>query len=373
MARLLCFCAGAHSRHARVFCLWLGSLLAVLPGNAGLQEGLAAYRSGNYALALQEFRHAAAAGDLTAIVSIGFMYLRGEGVSPDPQEARRWLQLAAEQGVAPAQHSLALLYYEGRGVERNAAVAANYFESAALQGLADAQYNLGILYSRGDGVKQDWTLARFWQEKAAAQGLSDAQLALGAMAAHGLGVPRDFQQAAAWFGRAAANGNARAQRLLETAFSDLAGIPGASPGSEDPDIADAEAALTDSDTAADTSQPSEQSQPSQPSPQPSPSALPATTRPDGFWTSPPSALSEPAFRDLQGQAAAGDADAQIRLAWHYLHGVSAPQSLVRGYVWAARAGRRAHPDSPALSAGFAQRMSARQLSIARTILDPPRK
>ncbi len=359
-------------------------LLAAPPARAGVEEGLAAFRAGNFAQALSEFRTAADQGNATAMVSLGFMYLRGHGVDVDPKQAAHWLQMAAERGIAPAQHSLALLYYEGRGVARNTAVAANYFESAALQGLADAQYNLGVLYSRGDGVKQDWTLARFWHQKAAEQGVSDAQLALGVMEANGYGTPQDYEAAARWFGKAAAAGNTRARRMLETAFSDLAGEPSTT----------SELGLPDSRQTPDelASRPAGQQQnlPDSPAGAESPSlprspnlaaaaAPPAGKRqepalPPKFWESPPAPITEQAFRNLQGYAAAGDAGAQVRLAWHYLHGVSAPESPVRSYVWAERSARNASSEGESMAKALLPRLSPRQQSAARAILDPnPRK
>lgn len=369
MASVLCFKGrlslwAIPSASRCVVCLLSILLLIAHPLRAGLEDGLAAYRTGNFTVALKEFRVAAEAGNPTAMVSLGFMYLRGEGVEPDPREASHWLQLAAEQGVAPAQHSLALLYYEGRGVDRNAAVAANYFESAALQGLADAQYNLGVLYSRGDGVNQDWALARFWYQKAAEQNLSDAQLALGVMAANGQGAPRNYEEAARWFGKAAAAGNSRAQRMLETAFRDLTGpLP-------TPDPSPAPAGGLQAPHR-------EQPAPGPPAPHAQavadvrPAAPPAQAPalPDRFWEKPPPALSDRAFRDLQGNAVAGDAAAQVTLAWHYLHGVTAPQSLVRAYVWAERAARNGNANGASLAKLLKPRLTTRQQSAAKTILE----
>ncbi|MCW5965776.1 MAG: SEL1-like repeat protein [Bryobacterales bacterium] len=344
--------------------LLLTLLLVALPLRAGLEEGLTAYRAGNFAVALKEFRVAAQAGNRTAMVSLGFMYLRGEGVDVDPREASHWLQLAAEQGVAPAQHSLALLYYEGRGVDRNATVAANYFESAALQGLADAQYNLGVLYARGDGVDKDWTLARFWYQKAAEQNLSDAQLALGVMAANGHGAPRDYEEAARWFGKAAAAGSSRAQRMLETAFSDLA----ATLPMPDPSPASANVAQTPTQAPPATGLPATHSDSSANTPS---IDLPShqAAGPDPFWENPPSPISDRAFRDLQGYAVAGDAAAQVTLAWHYLHGETAPQSMVRAYVWAERAARKGSTNGASLAKALRPRLTQRQQSAAKAILD----
>lgn len=357
------------ARLSRFFDRWRLSTASILPGlslclvlfgvlangtafaQTEVERGVAAYKDGDFATALRAFRIAAEAGDAAAMFSLGFMYLQGEGVAKDPQEAAHWLALAAERGVAPAQHSLALLYYEGRGVEKNSAVAANYFESAALQGLGNAQYNLGVLYSHGDGVRQDWALARFWHEKAAAQGVTDAQVALGVMAARGQGLPQDYKAAARWFGKAAAAGNERARQVLETAF-DLHPAPDISNRAGDrkpmttksPSVP-APATARDSDAEA-----------------PAPSEKP-------FWEDPPPLLSERSFRDLQGRAVAGEVEALIALSWQYLHGVSTQPSLVRSYVWAVTAERRGSDTAGRMARAVYQRMSDLQRAAARSILD----
>ena len=80
-------------------------------------KGLEAYNSGDYQIALQEWRPLAAEqGDASAQFMIGGMYYGGEGVPQDYAEAVKWYRLAAEQGDASAQNNLALMYYRGQGV-----------------------------------------------------------------------------------------------------------------------------------------------------------------------------------------------------------------------------------------------------------------
>ncbi len=94
---------------------------------AGLvEEGLAAYRSGDYAAA-----------------------------------ALLWRPLA-EQGYADAQYNLGCMYREGQGVLQDNAEAVKWFFFAAEQGLAAAQFNLGLRYAFGEGVPQDYVLAHMW-------------------------------------------------------------------------------------------------------------------------------------------------------------------------------------------------------------------
>jgi uncharacterized protein len=328
-------------------------LLASSPLRANLEQGLDAYKRGDFGTALRAFREAAEAGEETAMFSLGFMYLRGEGIEADASQAAHWLRLAAERGIAPAQHSLALLYYEGRGVERNTAVAANYFESAALRGLADAQYNLGVLYSRGDGVAQDWALAQFWHRKAADQGLTESQLALGVMLANGFGVARDYPEAARWYAKAAASGNMRARRLLEDSFLDLAIV-------STPD--EAPATPVPSQRVPTTTEATVQ---------PHTPAAPASTPPEtGVVQVPQQAplLTASQFQILQARAVEGEADAQAQLARQYLDGVSIPVNLIRAYVWAVRAQRNGFVAAAQLEAEAESRMTRGQREVAITVL-----
>ena len=140
------------------------------PAWADFQAGMDAYRHGDYARALREWRP------------------------------------LAEQGDADAQYRLGVLYANGYGVPKDYVQAGQWYEKAAAQGLADAQFNLGWLYASGHGVSQDYVQAWQWYEQAAAQGHAAAQLRLGLLYAHGRGVQKDYVQAYKWHNLAAANG-----------------------------------------------------------------------------------------------------------------------------------------------------------------------
>ena len=72
------------------------------------------------------------------------MHLTGKGVRRDDAEAVRWYRLAAEQGVASAQHNLGIMYETGRGgVRQSYAEAVRWYRQAAEHGHANAQYILG--------------------------------------------------------------------------------------------------------------------------------------------------------------------------------------------------------------------------------------
>jgi TPR repeat protein len=110
----------------------LGLWTATPPCWAGIEQGVAAYKQGDFATALHEFLPLAQHGQATAQFYLGTMYTKGWGVPQDAAEAARWYQRAAAQGVP------------------------------------EAQYNLGVMYVRGAGVAQDLVQGYLWLHRAAA-------------------------------------------------------------------------------------------------------------------------------------------------------------------------------------------------------------
>jgi TPR repeat protein len=136
----------------RAACLLSAVVVAVLPSanaNAGtLEDGMMAYKQGNYA------------------------------------EAFRLLQPLAGQGEAAAQEVLGVMYAEGQGVEKHEDEAVKLFRRAAEQGNNLGQYNLGAAYVNGLGVPKDYVLGQMWLILAAAQGFEAARSARDKLTAH---------------------------------------------------------------------------------------------------------------------------------------------------------------------------------------------
>ena len=134
-------------------------------------KGLEAYNSGDYQIALQEWRPLAAEqGDASAQFMIGGMYYGGEGVPQDYAEAVKWYRLAAEQGDASAQFMIGAMYYYGEGVPQGYAETVKWYRLAAEQGDASAQNNLALMYYRGQGVLQSNVMAHMWMNISSASG-----------------------------------------------------------------------------------------------------------------------------------------------------------------------------------------------------------
>lgn len=128
----------------------------------GLDQGLAAYRSADYAKAAEIWRPLAEKGNAAAQYRLGTLYAEGKGVAQDDKEAFKWFQRAAEKGDAGAQYNVGASYAAGIGVAKDEAEAAKWFHRAADQGMPFAQLNLGLLYASGHGVPQNNVEAMTW-------------------------------------------------------------------------------------------------------------------------------------------------------------------------------------------------------------------
>lgn len=106
---------------------------------------------------------------------LGTMYLYGDGVQQNYDEALRCLTRAASAGDTLAQNNLGYMYGTGKGVERDYYKAVKWYKEAAMQGDATAQNNMGFMYELGQGVELDYNKAIEWYQKAAAQGYQIAQ------------------------------------------------------------------------------------------------------------------------------------------------------------------------------------------------------
>ena len=108
-----------------------------------------------FTTALQLFTDLANRGMAEAQINLGMMFERGQGVLQNFDEAIKWYQLAASQGLTKAQEKLNLL------VSKAAA--------------AQVNFGLGVAFENGQGVPQDIMEAIRWYQLAADQGLIKAQ------------------------------------------------------------------------------------------------------------------------------------------------------------------------------------------------------
>lgn len=73
-------------------------VLMVSASAQDMKKGLKAYKSGDYATALKEWRPLAENGHAGAQYNLGFNFVQGKGVPKDLVQAYFWFDLAARQG-----------------------------------------------------------------------------------------------------------------------------------------------------------------------------------------------------------------------------------------------------------------------------------
>jgi hypothetical protein len=108
------------------------------------------------------FRLSAAQGDPAGAFSLGFAYLRGDGVAADAKEAVAWLQKSAAQDFPSAEVMLGEIYLAGKVVEADEKLALQWFHKAANHGEPFAEASLGLMYAAGRGARHDKVQAYKW-------------------------------------------------------------------------------------------------------------------------------------------------------------------------------------------------------------------
>jgi hypothetical protein len=90
-----------------------------------------AYDRADYRTALQVWQPSADQGDPAAQTTVGEIYEKGLGGSPNYEEAARWYRRAADQGYSRAQFDLGALYEQGLGVPQDRLEALNWYRRAS--------------------------------------------------------------------------------------------------------------------------------------------------------------------------------------------------------------------------------------------------
>ena len=117
----------------------------------------------DYAKAFSLNAKAAAMGLPDAILSMGWFYFNGCGISQDLREAEHWYRRSARMGEPKAMFSLGQIAYDEKSFE----TAFYWFELAHKHGHIRSLYWLGKLHWRGQGVPRDRVKATKLFEQAA--------------------------------------------------------------------------------------------------------------------------------------------------------------------------------------------------------------
>ena len=204
------------------------------------------------------WRKAAAQGDVRAEFSLGQLYKNGKGVKRDELEATKWIQRATSHSDSSSQHALGTLYLYGSEIVEvdfreakkwlqlsadqdhyqakiflnsvmygfDTPEAIEWYHKLAGEGDVLAQFYLGDRYYNGEGgVPQDFENATKLYTSAAEQGHASSQEKLGQMFYLGEGVPQDYKEAVKWWTLAAEQGDVSSQTNLAQLYRDGKGVP----------------------------------------------------------------------------------------------------------------------------------------------------
>ncbi|MXQ11765.1 SEL1-like repeat protein [Microvirga makkahensis] len=151
-------------------------------------------------------------GHVKAAITLGDALLNGNGVDPEPEEARRWYEKAAEGGSTMALVRLGD-FYSRRSGHTDVPRALEWYRKAADANISTAMIRLGRMYNEGQGVPQDYALAATWFSRAAAAGSGPAMVELSALYSRA-GGPGHFNLAREALEKAVRTGDTRASIAL---------------------------------------------------------------------------------------------------------------------------------------------------------------
>lgn len=147
------------------FCAFTILLCAQPAVAADLKSAKGAYKKKDYAAAFREFAPAAKQGNAEAEVYLGRMYLLGQGVPQDREEAIKLFKASGDQGNADAQFFLGTIYLLPR---KDVPQGLMWMRLSAEQGNQDAQLLLGQTYMQGvKELPRDLVQADMWMRLAA--------------------------------------------------------------------------------------------------------------------------------------------------------------------------------------------------------------
>lgn len=152
--------------------------------------------------AVKWLRKGAESGDAKCQWALGNEYYNGInelGLPIDGRLAVYWLEKAAAQNQDNAMAMLAYMYDEGKLVKRDIHKALELYRKAAELGNPEAAYNYAYSYQVGDGVDIEKETAFKWMKKSAELGYIKARLELGYMYAKGYGCEKNNDAARYWW------------------------------------------------------------------------------------------------------------------------------------------------------------------------------
>ena len=164
--------------------------------------------------AAAELEQIANSGNPHAQYTMGLLFRDGGLLVPDAEQARRWLEVSAQE-LPDAQYALGKLYLSDDPDIHNPEKGLHWLQQAADSGHEYAAYRLGKEYLTEENVSKDSAKAAAYIRQAAEQANPYAQYLLGKLCLMGGGVPKDEDEAQYWFSMAEQNGHAYAGYFLD--------------------------------------------------------------------------------------------------------------------------------------------------------------
>lgn len=152
----------------------------------------------SYKKAFEYYKELAEKGNVEAQFNLAEFYEEGWGDLPDPAEAVKWYQKAADQGDARAVWYMASYLYE----KGDYSEALKYYKKAAEMGDKYALCCIGDMHRDGEGINEDYDVARGFYEEAAKQGDAHGFGRLGDLYESGIGVKIDYKKALEYYQQA---------------------------------------------------------------------------------------------------------------------------------------------------------------------------
>jgi uncharacterized protein len=274
-------------------------------GDSGAQYelGLESEQRQDYQEAFKWFQLAARQGLNGAQVDLAYLYVTGFGTIKDLEQAVHWYRLAAAQGNPNGEYSLGICYLHGEGIEQNSVLARKWVSLALSHGDGARSVNAtGLTYETGP--ETDLNEALKWYQKAAEMGYSEAQYNVCRLTAQGLVSPADYKHATDWCSTLAESGDSWGEYGLARMLEEGVGTQ--------PDVKKAAEWYTKS-------------------------------------------------------AEQGNPAAQFSLAAMYSQGKGVQTDLVEAYKWATIAGAKKHPEARDFIESLTARMTRKQMSSAQSL------
>jgi len=179
------------------------------------------YRSGIYSdaglqKAQQIYSELANEKSPEALVELGNMHLRGEGMEQDFTVAQKYFQEAVELGYTPALSRLALMYQKGAGdIRQDFSKAFELYDLAAKQDDVDGLYGAGYLTYKGFGVKQNYAKALAYFRKGAEKNDARCEYMLACHALIGYENNQDLEKGKEYMEKALTHGHGWVKDVLQ--------------------------------------------------------------------------------------------------------------------------------------------------------------